>query len=131
MSVEAAIEFHDSTLERAERVGDDVELILVAYVHRAPAPGLHRGTGWSQEARVRIRDSRGEASAMTIVRGKLSVAEHRYENLVPVPVRAEGPVLLELEGDQGEIVRLTGTAVSIDLTGEATFVEDLSWDWDE
>ncbi len=68
---------------------------------------------------------------MTIMEGTLSVSGRQYENLVGVPFRAEGPSVLQLVGDERESARLAGSGVSIELTGDATFIEDLPWDLEE
>jgi hypothetical protein len=60
MEDNAAVEIHDSTLERIEHEGDDIVAVFSAYVHRsAGRPGIDAGSGWSQALHLRFgEDSR-------------------------------------------------------------------------
>jgi hypothetical protein len=125
MNEKTAIELHDSVLERIEAVGSDLLLLLTAYVHRSTGePAVDPGSGWTQSARVRIHNGRGDAPCPVDIRtGSVRAGDMAYDNVLPVPFPAEGPIRLELQGGLGEIVRLAGDTMSIELTGEPDFIE--------
>jgi hypothetical protein len=125
MNEKTAIELHDSVLERIEAVGGDLVLLLTAYVHRsAGEPAVDPGSGWTQSARLRIHNGRGDASCpVDIMTGSVLAGDLAYENVLPVPFPADGPIRLELQGGLGQIGRFTGDTMSIELTGEPGFIE--------
>jgi hypothetical protein len=61
---------------------------------------------------------------MTIADGSVVVAGHLYDNVVPVPLEAQGASRIDLHGTRGEGASLTGESVAIVLTGEPTYVEE-------
>jgi hypothetical protein len=125
MNENAAIEFHDSVLERCDVDGGEVVVILTAYVHRsAGRPAVDAGTGWTQSARLRIAGGRASVSGpIDLVAGTIRCADHTYENIIPAPLVCEGVTSTELLGAGGERVQITGHGVRVDLVGEATYVE--------
>jgi len=120
-----AIELHDSKVQQQETIGSDIIVILSAYVHRSDGrPGMDAGTGWIQAAIIRIEKGQGHvACPMEIIDGSIFTGNKTYVNLLEIPLNAPGPSRIELRGNHGEFVQITGEAISIELTGEATFVE--------
>ena len=122
-----AIELHDSTVERVERDGDDLVLVLAAYVHRsAGVPGVDPGSGFTQLAEVRVRAGRVTglpALPFALASGRLYVAATPHDNCLPAPLVHVGPARLELRGMLGELAVVEGASVRITLVGEAEYVE--------
>jgi len=121
----AAIELHDSIVQQQETIASDIVVILSAYVHRSDGrPGIDAGTGWIQAAIIRIENGHGHVECpMEISDGSVFVGSKTYVNLLEMPLNAPGPSRIELRGKHGEFVQITGDAIGIELTGEATFVE--------
>jgi len=125
----AAIELHDSQVERIELQGGDCTLVLTAYVHRSQGkPGVHAGSGWSQTAHLRIMRAHLEGAAVALplrlATGRLTAQELQLTNLVPVPSSFTGAVRLELVGEGGESVVVLGEVADLVLVGDARYVDE-------
>ena len=124
----AAIELHDSTLERVERDGDDLVLTLSAYVHRSKgAPGVDAGSGFSQLAEVRLRGGRATGvpgGPIVLGTGTAYVGAHQHRNLVPAPLDHAGAARIELFGQRGEHLVVEGASLHVTLVGESEYVEE-------
>lgn len=128
------LEFHDSTLTAVLGSEAHVEVLLDAYIHRwEHSPGGWKGTGWGQ--RVRIVVSRPTVLPATpllpldISDGRLQHDTVTYDNVVRLPFRAAGTIRLWLQLSTADVVEVTGSAVHIDGTEPARFIEDLPPDW--
>ncbi len=128
MEDNAAIELHDSTLERLDMEADAVVVVLSAYVHRsAGVPGVDPGSGWSQAARIRCPGGRASAASDTpleLAGGRLDLSGRVHDNVIPVPLSHIGSIRLELRGFRGEGMVIEGEALHADLIGEPRYVED-------
>jgi len=58
--------------------------------------------------------------------GRLQTASGPYHNLLMLPLRDDGPVVLEIELASGSVVRMNGEAAEVRLFGEAEFIEDVA-----
>ncbi|OZB75671.1 MAG: hypothetical protein B7X37_01400 [Halothiobacillus sp. 14-55-98] len=119
-----SIELHDSRLSTIRR--ESAELILLlspAYIHRD-------GKGWRQMAELAIAGGMGDFNASElpahISDGTLKTVKGPYQNLLMLPLRDGGPVVLEVELESGAIIRVQGHAVEVRLFGEPEFIEDVA-----
>ena len=117
-----SIELHDSRVTAASIE----ENALV--VHFRPAYVHKQGKGWRQDADLVISAARIDALRfpfpLRVSDGTLKTARGPYHNLLMLPLRDPGPVVLELEFESGEVLHTSGEFAEVRLFGEATFVED-------
>jgi hypothetical protein len=106
----AAIEIHDSTLQRVDVEGKRLCAILSAYVHRsAGTPGTSNGAGWSQTAHIHLEGGTASTqveSPIWLMGGRIDLGGRIHDNVLPLPLAFDGPVRVELEGSK----RRTGRA---------------------
>jgi hypothetical protein len=127
----AAVEVHDSTLERIEQCGDDLLAVLSAYVHHSPGrPGIDAGTGWVQTLHLTFRRGRATGDLhnlpMELLDGNIEVSGERFSNVIPIPLDRTGPAKIEFFGWNETQVILEGEGVNAALIGNARYVEDFS-----
>jgi hypothetical protein len=127
----AAVEIHDSTLERIERRGDGVVAVISAYVHRsAGRPGVDAGTGWSQTLELRFAQGRTngslEAIPMELLDGHLDVAGEKFANMIPMPLDRIGSTRLELHSWNDAKIVIEGDRVTGSLIGPARYIEEFA-----
>jgi hypothetical protein len=131
-----AIEFHDSALDQIA-LEDDIAVLHFpkVYIHSSEGrPAIDAGTGWTQEAVIRIgnahiegefsKESR-EASggyAHHLSDGSLGINGSVSDNLIPIPLNVQGDIELKLEC-WGDVVRVHGTSAKLELIGTAVYVE--------
>ena len=120
------LELHDSTLQTIDAHG----FSLRAYVHRwARASGRWIGTGWLQCFQFDIANVHALRFApslpQSISGGALQLADTVYENLLPYPGPACGPMQLALELVGGDSLSLDGALQSVRAVDEARYVEPL------
>lgn len=125
----AALEIHDSTVERIESVDGQLIVVLDAYVHRsAGRPGVDRGTGWSQPIHLRFRGGKSVGSLPTmpleLLAGRLILGENTLTNLVPMPLDHAGPTRLELESWNDTRLIVEGDAVAGTFVGVPRYIEE-------
>jgi hypothetical protein len=125
----AAVEIHDSKLERIETAGDDVIAIIDAYVHRSTGrPGVDPGTGWSQS--VQLRFVRGKATGsvgsnpMELLDGRLVLSGQVLPNIIPMPLDHVGPSRVEFESWNGATIIIEGDGVTGAFGGPPVYVEE-------
>lgn len=125
----AAIEFHDSMLLSVSSVGEGVLIRLKAYVHRCSPVEGSPGTGWSQEVAITFATGAVEVSPthmpVWISDGQLG----KFINLVPLPLTLTEEASLSLETCAGESLVVRGRDLQVDPLGEATFVEEVPFDF--
>ena len=126
MSANAAIEFHDSLLQRCDVDGVDVVVVLTAYVHRsAGRPGIDPGSGWTQGARLRVAGGRALiAGPIDLVAGTVHCGDRTYDAILPAPLTCEGATRVQLVYASGERAEIAGRGFSVELVGEGVYVED-------
>lgn len=125
----AAVELHDSRVDRIRRRREDCILVLSGYVHRSSGtPGVSPGSAWSQTVLVRCLRARlleeHEGLPIWLSQGRLSHRDGVVENLIPVPSYFPGPVQLELAGFEGEHLLVEADSVELALDGDPTYVEE-------
>ncbi len=122
-----AIEFHDSQLDS---IGDSKGTAIVsfspAYVHESAGdPGWDAGSGWVQEARLHVSDAQ-VAGTLSEIPCDVWDGELRIDGtllkMLPIPLEREGLVQLTL--DCAANLRISGTAIKLELIGEPTYVEE-------
>jgi hypothetical protein len=133
-----AIEIHDSALGRiALEDGVAVLHFPEVYIHSSEGrPAFDSGTGWAQEAVIRIGNAHieGEFSqesreayggyAHYLSDGSLGINGSVSDNLIPVPLDVQGDIELKLEC-WGDIVRVHGSSAKLELIGTAVYVEEV------
>jgi hypothetical protein len=132
-----AIEIHDSAFDKITLQGGTALLhFKKAHIHSSEGrPAIDAGTGWSQEAVVRIGNARIEGTfskesreayggyAHYLSGGSLRIDDTVSENLIPIPLDLDGDVELKIEC-WDDIVRVRGSSVHLELIGAAEYVED-------
>jgi hypothetical protein len=92
------------------------------------------GTGWIQEAVLRITDARVDGAFSVALQvwdgeivylydGSLRMGEVISDNLIPIPLRITADIQLSMESC-GETVRVSGTSADLELIGEPKYVEE-------
>jgi hypothetical protein len=125
------LEFHDSTLAAIEVEAGEVVLdLLPGYVHQwEERDGRRIGTGWETAVRIRIA---GVSTAFDapqlpaeIADGSLVVDDGVSVNMVSLPFREDGHILLAMELVGGASLNVAGIGVTIEAIGAGTFLEAL------
>jgi hypothetical protein len=131
-----AIEIHDSALDQIALEGGMAVLHFPkVYIHSsAGRPAIDAGTGWTQEAVIRIGNAHieGEFSpesreayggyAHYLSDGSLGIDGSVSDNLIPIPLDVQGDIELKLEC-WDNVVRVHGTSAKLELIGTAVYVE--------
>jgi hypothetical protein len=125
----AAVEIHDSTLERIESKGTDVIALINAYVHRSVGrPGVDSGTGWSQPVQLRFLNGHATGDIATIpmelLDGRLVLSGETLENTFPIPLQHVGSCRIEFESWNEARVVIDGDGVTGVFVGPPVYVED-------
>jgi hypothetical protein len=128
MEPNAAIEIHDSTLERIESRGNHLVAVIAAYVHRsAGRPGVDVGTDWSQPVQLRFHMGRATGSLaalpMKLLDGRLVLSKATLSNLIPMPLNHVGSTRIEFESWSEARIVIEGDGVIGAFTGPPTYVE--------
>lgn len=132
-----AIEIHDSTLDQiALQNGVALLYFPQVYIHSSEGrPAIDAGTGWTQEALIRIENAHmdgklsNESSeaysghAHCLSDGSLRINGSVSDNLIPIPLDVKGDIELTLEWSGG-IVHVHGNSVRLELIGKAEYVEE-------
>jgi hypothetical protein len=129
MEDNAAVEIHDSTLDRVESHGDSLVAVFNAYVHRSfGRPGIDDGTGWSQELRLRVRNGKitGDIGLVprVLLGGYLELSGEKFANWLPVPLDHDGPTRIELQSRSEWQVVILGEGLEARLTGAGEYIEE-------
>ena len=128
----AAVDFHDSTLTAIERRGDILVLVLApAHVHKPGTDPNGPGTGWLETVHMSVTGAEvhGDLSnaPQELWEGSLQCGESAYPGLAPVPLEFTGSVSLQLTAQSGCTLTVVGQAISITIVGTGTLLEDLPW----
>ncbi len=123
-----AVELHDSSLLTTSWSGRDVVLSMSVYLHQSTGrPGNDVGTGWTQDAELRIGTATlvvAPPQPLWILDGMVQVGAHVFDNLLPIPFDQQGQVVVRFSGANGKL-EVTGVSATLILLGEPTFVEDV------
>jgi hypothetical protein len=106
------------------------------YIHSSEGrPAIDAGTGWTQEAVIRIGNARIEGKfsqesreaygdyAHYLSDGSLAINGTISDNLIPIPLDVRGEIDLKLECC-GDIVHVHGSSAKLELIGKAKYVEE-------
>jgi hypothetical protein len=132
-----AIEIHDSAVDQITlEAGVAVLHFAEVYIYSSEGrPGIDVGTGWAQEAVIRIEnaDIEGRFSqesrdayggyAHYLSGGSLRINGTVFENVIPIPVDVQGDIELVLEC-WGNAVRVHGNSLRMELIGTAVYVDE-------
>ena len=128
-----AIELHDSTLGSIERRGG------VSVIHLNPAYlhiwdddiGPKVGEGWLQLIDVIVQDGqslhRREDYEVRIADGLLRTESGVHNNVIPLPLESTRPCLIRLALADGRDIAIEGSGLTIELRGEAKYLESYDW----
>jgi hypothetical protein len=127
------LEFHDSTLTGFDARDTRVELLLDAYIHRwERLDDQWRGTGWMQGVRIVVSNAVGPSAVpvlpVEISDGWLRLGAVAHNDLVRLPLQASGAIRIWLQLNTADVVEFTGSAVRIEATADARYVEELPAD---
>jgi hypothetical protein len=123
------IEIHDSGLKSISASNGEIVLELSpAYIHMSDGrPGIDAGTGWIQDAVIRIRGEEicGLISELPcdLSDGYLKVNGEFSDNLIPIPLVATGDIELHFTSIGGEALQVRGNRITLELLGEARYIE--------
>ena len=125
-----AIEIHDSTLDAISvRDGEAVLYFSSVYIHEsAGTPGVDAGSGWVQEALLRIREAAVKRSfskfPADLLDGYIMLGDTVLDNQIPIPQSHKGNVELLLASRNDEVVLITGRSTEVELIGQPKYVEE-------
>jgi hypothetical protein len=125
-----AIEIHDSTLDAISlQEGAAVLHFPCVYIHESTGvPGVDAGSGWVQEARLRINDAQITRSfskfPVDLLDGLIMLGEAILKNEIPIPLNHKGAVEIRLESWNDEVLLITGSSADLELIAEPKYVED-------
>jgi hypothetical protein len=131
-----AIEIHDSAVDQITLEASVAVLHFPeVYIHSSEGrPAIDAGTGWTQEAVIRVANAHIEGKfsqesrdayggyAHYLSDGSLRINGSVSDNLIPIPLDAQGDIELTLEC-WGDVVRIHGHSVRVELIGTAKYVE--------
>jgi len=134
-----AIEIHDSAVDEITlKDGDAVLHFPKVYIHSSEGrPGVDAGTGWTQEAVIRIANAHIEGKfsqesreasvghAHYLSDGSLRIHNSVSDNLIPIPLDVQGDIELTLECWE-DVVRIRGNSAGLELIGTAEYVEEFN-----
>jgi hypothetical protein len=125
----SGLELPDSRVSHIE-MADGVAIVHFshAYIHKSKGrPGRDRGTGWSQEAELVLREAvaSGPLPALpkTISEGFLEVGGIRQE-LLPLPFQRKVGARLHLLFADGAEVDIVGVKPFVELRGTPIYLEE-------
>ena len=125
----AALEFHDSTLTGIERRGSFLTVVLnPAYIHKfEQRDGTEARTGWNHTVHLTVEsgEANGNLSSLPeeLESGSLQCGDTPYPHLVPVPLQFTGSVSLQLTCLSGHSLVVVGRAITVALVGAGKYVE--------
>ena len=123
------IEIHDATLGSLTLEQGHVVLhFSTVYIHESEgAPGIDAGSGWVQEAFLRVGSAvvAGSFSELPVDmwNGYIKLDGAVFDNTIPIPLDHQGAVELHFEG-RGGTISITGASAKLELIGDATYVEE-------
>jgi hypothetical protein len=128
-----AMEMHDSVLSSVNWQGSDVILTFDrAYIHKFSKDESEVGTGWAQAVILRLRDCRLSRDLPTlpceVAGGVISEKGLIHDNVVALPFVVSGDIYVTLEFVTGDTVSLHGKHLSLDVTGDPVFIENVPFD---
>jgi hypothetical protein len=113
------IEIHDSELKTVTVSDGNIVLELSpAYIHiSAGHPGIDAGTGWLQNAVIRVHGEEilGSISELPcdLWNGYLKVDGELFDNLIPIPLDSAGNIELQFTSISGESLQVRGDHITL------------------
>ncbi|OQX19652.1 MAG: hypothetical protein BWK76_03950 [Desulfobulbaceae bacterium A2] len=126
-----AIEFHDSTITGVHVAGTEVTLALDAVIHQsAGIPGRNAGTCWLQRIHIHLHGAVVEQCPATLV-NELSFGDvmrngTKMENLLPLPTRVQGELVIMLATLYGERYQVRASMLETAAVGQPEDVQDFA-----
>jgi len=133
-----ATEIHDSAVDRISMEnGTALIHFQSVYIHQSEGKLFEdAGTGWTQEAVLRITQAQIDGAFSTALQvwggdivylygGSLRIGEAVSNELISLPLEVTADVELTIESC-GETVRVHGTSAHLELIGEAKYVEEFN-----
>jgi hypothetical protein len=128
-----AIEIHDSVLADVSFSEGEAKLHFSSvYIHQSEGVPLRdAGSGWVQEAVLRIHDARMEGAfsefPVDLSDGQTQMGQNILDNEIPVPLRHKGAFELRLQAmwHGQEVVSFVGSGAELELLGEPEYVEEV------
>jgi hypothetical protein len=132
-----AIEIHDSAVDQITLEASAAVLrFSEVYIHSSEGrPAIDAGTGWTQEAVIRVANAHIEGKfsqesrdayggyAHYLSGGSLRINGSVSDNLIPIPLDVLGDIELTLEC-WGDVVRVHGNSLRVELIGTAKYVDE-------
>ena len=132
-----AIEIHDSAVDQITlEAGVAVLHFPKVYIHSSEGrPSIDAGTGWTQEAVIRVANAHIEGKfsqesrdayrgyAHYLSDGSLRINGSVSDNLIPIPLDVQGDIALTLEC-WGHVVHVHGNSGRLELIGRPEYVEE-------
>ena len=127
-----AIEIHDCVLAAVSFSQGEAKLHFSSvYIHQSEGvPVRDAGSGWVQEAVLRIHGARMEGAfsefPVDLADGQTRMGENILDNEIPVPLRHKGAFELRLRAmwHGQEVVSFAGSGAELELLGEPRYVEE-------
>jgi hypothetical protein len=125
-----SIEIHDSVLTCVDTQGDRIRLSLEAYIHKSKGvPGVDPGSVWTQNVVLTIENASVERPPeklpWDLTDGTLQIDHKLMRNMIPIPLDCHSDVICTLQDQQSaEKIIVRGTRISLELLGEAKYIEE-------
>jgi len=99
------------------------------YIHESTGtPGVDAGSGWVQEAVLRISDAAVKRSfskfPADLLDGYIMLGESVLKNEIPIALSHKGIVELRLESWNDEMVLISGASAELELVAEPKYIEE-------
>jgi hypothetical protein len=127
-----SIEIHDSVLAAISLSEGEAQLHCSSvYIHQSEGvPGRDVGSGWVQEAILRIHDASADGAfskfPVDLSTGHVRMEENTLDNEIPVPLHYKGAFEMRLQAMwQGQVaVVFRGSGAELELLGAPEYVEE-------
>ena len=127
-----AVEIHDSVLAGVSFSQGEAQLHFSSvYIHQSEdVPARDAGSGWVQEAVLRIYAARMEGAfsefPVDLTDGQTQMGSNILRNIIPLPLQHKGAFELRLQAmwHAREVVSFAGSGAELELLGEPEYVEE-------
>ena len=122
------IELHDTTVVAIAEVGEQIVVMLRAYVHQSEGrPGWDAGSGWAQAAALTFAYASvgGEIPDLPadVMEGDLIVDGEIQSNSIPIPFDHRGSISLVIQLNDSNTIEIKGTQATLTLLGDPVYIE--------
>ncbi|XZE19334.1 hypothetical protein SH449x_004651 [Pirellulaceae bacterium SH449] len=131
LSINAAIELHDSKLTSIDEDDELLVVELMAYLHQSDgSPGIDPGTVWMQSVRLTFLNGTMQCTLVefpdTILDGCLTLSGEQFENCFAMPLKHDGPTVLSLDFANDIDLTVQADGLRVEYLGTPTFLEKFS-----